>query len=51
MTDDEFLAAVAGQGNPEELNLTFLELRRQGKIQIFDDGSGDPLLVMTEKTN
>jgi hypothetical protein len=51
LTDDEFLAAVADEHNPEEFNLACLELRRQGKIQIFDDGSGDPLLVVIEQTN
>jgi hypothetical protein len=42
LTDDEFLAAVADKGNPDDMNRAFLELRRQGRIQIFDDGSGDP---------
>ena len=51
LTDDEFLAAVADKGNPDELNRAFLELRRQGRIQIYDDGSGDPLIVAAEKTN
>ena len=51
MTDDEFLAAVADKGNPDEMNRAFIELRRQGRIQIFDDGSGDPLLVVIEQTN
>ena len=51
MTDDEFLAAVADKGNPDEMNREFLELRRQGRIQIFDDGSGDPLLIVIEQTN
>ena len=51
MTDDEFLAAVADKGNPNELNQAMLELRREGKIQIFDDGSGDPLIVTVEHTN
>ena len=51
LTDDEFLAAVAEKGNPDELNRAFLELRRQGRIQIYDDGSGDPLIVTIEKTN
>ncbi len=51
LTDDEFLAAVADKGNPDELNRAFLELRRQGKVQIFDDGSGDPIIVLVELTN
>ncbi len=51
LTDDEFLAAVADKGNPDELNVAFLELRREGKIQIFDDGVGDPLIVTVEQTN
>jgi hypothetical protein len=51
MTDEEFLAAVADKGNPDDMNRAFLELRRQGRIQIFDDGSGDPLLVVIEQTN
>jgi hypothetical protein len=51
MTDEEFLAAVADRHNPEELNNACLELRRQGRIQIFDDGSGDPLIVTIEQTN
>jgi hypothetical protein len=51
LTDDEFLAAVADKHNPEVLNRAFLELRREGRIQIFDDGSGDPLIVLIEQTN
>jgi len=51
MTDEEFLAAVAARNNPEELNQATLELRREGRIQIYDDGSGDPLIVTIEQTN
>ena len=51
LTDDEFLAAVADRNNPEELDRAMLELRRQGRIQIYNDGSGDPLIVTIEKTN
>jgi hypothetical protein len=51
MSDDEFLAAVAHEGHPDELNRATLKLRREGRIQIYDDGSGDPLLVLIEQTN
>jgi hypothetical protein len=51
MTDDEFLAAVADKGNPDDMNRAFLELWRQGRIQIFDDSSGDLLIVTVEQTN
>ena len=51
LTDDEFLAAVAGKGSPAELDQAMLELRRQGRIQIYDDGSGDPLIIKIEQTN
>jgi hypothetical protein len=51
MADEEFLAAVADQGKPPELNKALLELRRTGRIQIFDDGTGDPLLVLSEQLN
>jgi hypothetical protein len=51
LTDDEFLAMVAGKGHPDELNQAMLTLRREGRIQLFDDGSGDPLVVTLERTN
>ena len=51
MTDEEFLAVVAARNNPKELDEAMLELCRQGKIQIWDDGSGDPLIVKVEQTN
>jgi hypothetical protein len=28
-----------------------LALRREGRIQLFDDGSGDPLIVKMERVN
>ena len=51
LTDDEFLTMVAEQEQPAELNEALLEMRRQGKIQIFDDNSGDPLIIKLERTN
>ena len=51
LTDEEFLAMVANKGNPAEFNQAMLALRREGRIQLFDDGSGDPLIVMTERMN
>lgn len=51
LSDNEFLAMVADRGNPEEMNRAILTLRREGRVQLFDDGSGDPLLIQLEKTN
>ena len=51
LTDEEFLAMVAGKGNPDEMNQAILELRREGRIQLFDDGNGDPLLITIQQTN
>jgi hypothetical protein len=51
LTDEQFLAMVADKGNPAELNQAMLALRREGRIQLFDDGSGDPLIVKTELVN
>jgi hypothetical protein len=51
LTDEQFLAMVADQDQPAELNQAMLELRRDGKIQIFDDGSDEPLIVKLEQTN
>ena len=51
LTDKEFLAAVADKDAPEEFDNALLELRREGRIQIFDDGSGEPLIVKLEQTN
>ncbi len=51
LTDEEFLAMVADKGNPAELNEAMLALRREGRIQLFDDGTDDPLIITTERTN
>ena len=51
LTDEQFLAMVANKENPAELDQAMLTLRREGRIQLFDDGSGDPLVVKTEQTN
>ena len=51
LTDEEFLAMVAGKGNPDELNQALLEMRREGRIQLFGDDSDDPLIITTERTN
>ena len=51
LTDEEFLEMVADKNNPAELDQAMLALRREGRIQLFDDGSGDPLIVATERTN
>lgn len=51
LTDDEFLAAVADKGQLEEINEALLEIQREGRIQVFDDGSGDPLIIKLERTN
>jgi hypothetical protein len=51
LTDEQFLAMVAGQEQPEEFNQALLEMRREGRIQIFDDGSADPLIIKLEQTN
>ena len=51
LTDEQFLAMVASQEQPAELNRALLEMRRDGKIQIFDDNSGDPLIIKLEQTN
>jgi hypothetical protein len=51
LTDDEFLAMVADQEQPAELNQALLEMRHAGKIQIFNDGTGDPLIIQLEQTN
>jgi len=51
VSDEEFLAMVADKGNPDELNQAMLALRREGRIQLFDDGSGDPLIVKMERVN
>jgi hypothetical protein len=51
LTDEEFLAMVADKDQLAELNEALLSMRRDGAIQIFDDGSGEPLLVVIEQTN
>ncbi|MGA2620203.1 MAG: hypothetical protein ABSF26_21500 [Thermoguttaceae bacterium] len=51
LSDEQFLAMVADKGNPAELDQAMLEMRREGRIQLFDDGSGDPLIVKAERTN
>ena len=51
LSDEEFLAMVADKGNPAELNEAMLALRREGRIQLFDDGTDDPLIITTERTN
>ena len=51
LTDEQFLAMVANKGNPAELNQAMLALRQEGRIQLFDDGCGDPLILKTERTN
>jgi hypothetical protein len=51
LTDDEFLAMVADKGQPADLDEAMLELRREGRIQILNDGTGDPLIVKLEQTN
>ena len=51
LTDEEFLSMVADKDAPEEFDKALLEMRREGRIQIFDDGSGEPLIVKLEQTN
>ena len=51
LTDEEFLAAVADKDAPEEFDNAHLEMRRESRIQIFADGSGEPLIVKLEQTN
>ena len=51
LTDKEFLSMVANKDAPEEFDMALLEMRREGRIQIFDDGTGDPLIVKLEQTN
>ena len=38
LTDEEFLPMVADKDAPEEFDKALLEMRREGRIQIFDDG-------------
>jgi hypothetical protein len=51
LSDNEFLTMVADRGNPEEMNRAILTLRQEGRLQLFDDGSGDPLVIQLEQTN
>jgi hypothetical protein len=51
LTDEEFLAGVADRGQPDNLNRKLLEMRREGRIQLFDDGRGDPLIIKLEQSN
>ncbi len=51
LTDDEFLAMVADRGQPDEMNHALLAMRRDGAIQILDDGTGDPLIIKAEQMN
>ena len=51
LSDSEFLAMVAKCANHEDMNQAFLTMRQEGSIQLFDDGSGDPLIIQLEKTN
>jgi hypothetical protein len=51
LTDEQFLAMVADRRQPDDLNQELLEMRREGRIQLFDDGSGDPLVIKLEQTN
>jgi hypothetical protein len=51
LTDEQFLAMVADEDQPDELNQSLLEMRGEGKIQIFGDGTIDPLIIQLECTN
>lgn len=51
LSDEAFLRMVEPLGQPAEFNDALLELRREGRIQIYDDGSGDPYIVRIEQTN
>ena len=49
LSDDGFLAMVKDKGNPDEFNRAIIQLRREGRIQLFDDGSGDPLIIKSSR--
>ncbi len=51
LSDEEFLEMATKKGWLEELNVALLQARREGKVQLFDDDSGDPLVVKVEQTN
>ena len=44
------LACEQGCGSGRWLNQELLQMRREGRIQLFDDG-GDPLIIKVEQTN
>ena len=50
LSDNEFVSMVEKWGN-SRLDQMFLELRKEGSIQLFDDNSGDPLIVQLQETN
>ena len=51
LSDEAFQRMVEPLGQPVEFNDALLQLRREGRIQIYDDGSGDPYIILTEQTN
>ncbi len=46
LTDEEFREMVQGNG-PEELAEAMPAMRREGRIQLFDDGTENPLVMKT----
>ncbi len=42
---------VAGKDYSDEMNEVMIELRQEGKVQLFNDGSDDPLIIKLEQTN
>ena len=52
LSDNEFVSMVEKWGN-SRLDQMFLDMRREGSIQLFDDNSCDgvPLIVQLEETN
>ena len=46
LTDDEFREMAKGKG-PEALTETMLTMRREGRIQLYDDGTGEGLVAKT----
>ncbi len=51
LSDEEFLRIVEPLGQPKEFNDALLQLRREGRIQIYNDGSGNPYIILISKTN
>ncbi len=51
MTDEEYCTAVAVEGNLDDLSRDIIDMRREGIVQIFDDGSGEPFIALMEHTN